>query len=68
MNFYKDKDKAFSFCPSEEISEGLWYCKEKDLYWKDGKVYDQLSASHNGLIGTGVALREMAKYRRSACI
>lgn len=53
--------QAFGGSPSEELSEGLWYCKQKHLWWKNGVVYDELSASHNGLIGLGAQLKETIK-------
>ena len=53
------KELAFSYEPSEEIAEGLWYCAKHDLYWKDGTVYDERSARHNGLIGCGAQLKIM---------
>ena len=40
-----------------EISEGVEYSKEKDLYWCNGRVYDERSANHNGIIGMGRQLR-----------
>lgn len=39
------------------IGDGLQYSKERDLYWYKGRVYDELSARHNGIIGLGAALR-----------
>lgn len=56
-----NKTQAFSGCDSEEISEGLWYCKQRNLYWKDGTVYCERSASHNGLIGFGAKLKQVIK-------
>lgn len=55
--------KAFSFQPHEEIAPGLYYCKSKDLYFYKGRVYDQLSASHNGLIGMGAMLKNAIKEK-----
>lgn len=55
------KYHAFGGYPSKEISPGLYYCGYKKLYWKNGKVYDELSASHNGLIGLGAQLKEIIK-------
>jgi hypothetical protein len=55
------KFSAFRGSPSEEISKGLWYCKQHNLYWKDGTVYCELSARHNGLIGAGAQLKELCK-------
>ena len=55
------KHLAFSYEPSEEISPGLFYCKKKHLWWKDGVVYDELSANHNGLIGMGAQLKQVIK-------
>jgi hypothetical protein len=58
------KLQAFIGFPSEEVSDGLWYCERLQLWWKDGKVYDRLSASHNGLIGPGAELKKIAKEHR----
>ena len=55
------KYHAFSGEPSVEVGEGLWFCEKRDLWWKDGKVYDRLSAGHNGLIGAGAILRKVIK-------
>lgn len=55
------KFQAFTGSPSEEIAEGLWFCKQRNLYWKDGTVYCELSARHNGLIGAGAQLKQMLK-------
>ena len=52
---------AFSGEPSVEVGDGLWFCEKLDLWWKDGKVYDRLSAAHNGLIGVGATLRKIIK-------
>jgi len=46
----------------EQIRPDLQYSKSKDLYWHNGKVYDQLSASHNGIIGAGFQLKEVIKH------
>lgn len=53
--------QAFGGSPSIEISPDLWYCKERNLYWKHGTVYCELSARHNGLIGAGAILRSTIK-------
>ena len=55
------KGLAFQYNPSIEISKGLWYCEKKHLWWKNGKVYDELSAHHNGLIGAGALLKELIR-------
>lgn len=55
------KYKAFQCNPSEEISPGLWFCEAKGLWWKDGMIYDELSAQHNGIIGAGAQLKNMIK-------
>lgn len=49
--------KAFSYEACEELSEGLYYCAKHNLWWKAGVVYDELSASHNGIIGMGAQLK-----------
>jgi len=43
------------------INEGLEYSEEKDLYWYKGRVYDELSANHNGIIGMGAVLKQSIK-------
>ena len=53
------KAMAFQYHSSVEISLGLWYCEDKHLWWKDGNVYDELSARHNGLIGMGAQLKDI---------
>lgn len=45
----------------QEIHKGLEYSESKDLYWHKGQVYDELSASHNGLIGLGAVLKSRIK-------
>ena len=42
-------------------NDSVEYSQELRLYWKDGKVYDQLSASHNGIIGLGQRLRDLIR-------
>jgi phosphoglycerate dehydrogenase-like enzyme len=42
-------------------SEGFEYSVSLDLYYYQGKVYDELSAKHNGIIGLGSILKEIAK-------
>ena len=55
------KFHAFSGSDSEEISTGLWYCKQRNLWWKDGTVYDERSANHNGIIGMGASLSQLIR-------
>jgi hypothetical protein len=57
----RTKFQAFGGASSEEVADGLWYCKQRHLWWKDGVIYDELSASHNGLIGLGEQLRKTLK-------
>jgi hypothetical protein len=40
------------------------YSEQLKLYWKDDRVYDQLSAAHNGLIGSGSRLKEIIRSKR----
>ena len=56
-----NKTQAFSGCDYIEISTGLFYCKQKNLYWKNGTAYCPLSATHNGLIGGGAQLKQIIK-------
>lgn len=51
--------KAFSFNEYEDLGDGLYHCPKLNLWWKAGVTYDELSASHNGLIGMGAHLKEI---------
>ncbi|RLA60648.1 MAG: hypothetical protein DRQ89_12550 [Epsilonproteobacteria bacterium] len=53
-----NKALAFQYAPSVEVSPGVWYCEEQNLWWKDGTVYCEESASPNGIIGYGLNFRE----------
>ncbi len=57
--------RAFSYQPSEEISPGLHYCEQRQLWWKNGTTYDRRGAEHNGLIGAGAQLRQIIKGARN---
>lgn len=46
------------------IREGLQYSKEQNLYWFNGRVYDERSAQHNGIIGLGFQFRETIKQHK----
>ncbi len=39
------------------LSDDLEFSASKQLYWCKGRVYDELSAQHNGIIGHGALLR-----------
>jgi hypothetical protein len=41
--------------------EGPQYSPTLDRYWFQGRVYDERSAQHNGLIGAGALLRQITK-------
>ena len=41
------------------INSDTEYSKSKQLYYYNGKVYDELSASHNGIIGNGYNLKKI---------
>ena len=58
---FTHKHIAFSYCDSEHIGNNVYYCKEKNLYWKNGRTYDARSAAHNGLIGIGAKLKKLIK-------
>ena len=46
-----------SYAPDwEELGNGLSYSKREGLYYKKGRHYDDTSARHNGIIGTGAQL------------
>ena len=64
MTFKKDTSfagmyKAFSGYDYEDLGNGLYHCPKLSLWWKAGTTYDELSASHNGLIGTGAYLKNI---------
>jgi hypothetical protein len=56
---YKQKGLAFQYNPSVDLGNGVWYCKSKKLWWKNGTVYDETSASHNGITGPGSQLKKL---------
>ena len=43
------------------LDEHTEYSTSLQLYWHKGLVYDQLSASHNGIIGAGADLARIIK-------
>ena len=47
------------------VSEGVEYSESLKLYWANGNVYDELSASHNGIIGCGLRFREIMKEEQN---
>lgn len=49
----------------KEISPGVEYSKELDLYYYKDRIYDALSAAHNGIIGVGRILRNVIKEMRN---
>ena len=49
----------------ERINEKTEYSPSLDLFWANNKVYDNLSASHNGIIGPGYALRKQIQKENS---
>ena len=46
------------------LNEHTEYSPHLQLYWHKGRVYDQLSASHNGIIGTGADLARIIKENK----
>jgi hypothetical protein len=48
-----------------KINDDVTYDKEKNLYYYDGKVFDERSALHNGIFGLGAKLRDMIKSENS---
>jgi hypothetical protein len=40
------------------LHRGVEHSIQLGLYWHNNQVYDELSASHNGLIGLGHQLKE----------
>ena len=45
---------------------GLEYSAEIARYWFRGRVYDEVSARHNGLVGQGALLAATAKKTQEA--
>ena len=45
----------------KEVRPGVEHSKQLQLYYYMNSVYDELSASHNGLIGPGFVLKEVLK-------
>lgn len=41
------------------IAQDLQYSKKLDRYWYKGRIYDERSANHNGIIGMGARLKEI---------
>lgn len=46
------------------LNEHTEYSPSLQLYWHKCRVYDQLSASHNGIIGAGAALARIIKENK----
>jgi len=55
MKPYSDDWKEVRNHPGVEYSEHL------DLFYTNGRIYDALSAAHNGIIGIGRILRDIIK-------
>jgi hypothetical protein len=47
----------------KEVRWDLEYSAELNRYWHNGRLYDELSASHNGLTGLGRQLKDIIKER-----
>jgi hypothetical protein len=43
------------------LHPGVEYSIQLNLYWSNNRVYDELSASHNGIIGPGHRAKEIIK-------
>jgi len=43
----------------QSLGDGVEYSPHLKLYWCKGRVYDELSAMHNGIIGPGAQLRRI---------
>lgn len=43
------------------LGKDLEYSKELDLYYYKGRIYDERSARHNGIVGEGAQLRRLIK-------
>ena len=48
----------------KKINEDTEYSEELDRYWRKGRLYDELSASHNGIIGVGKIFKELLKDQK----
>lgn len=48
-----------------EISPTVEYSAHHNVYWHAGRVYCELSARHNGIIGPGAKLKEIINEQRS---
>ena len=46
------------------LNEHTEYSPSLQLYWHKCRVYDQLSASHNGIIGAGADLARIIKENK----
>lgn len=68
MSFFDGKEPLPKI-PSRKPSAGDWvrldedteYSKYLNLYWHKQRAYDELSAKHNGIIGTGRLLKQIIK-------
>ncbi len=50
----------------EKINDETEYSAELDRYWRKGRLYDELSARHNGIISFGKVFKELVKNVRSS--
>ena len=44
---------------------GVQYSRIRQEYWFNGRVYDERSARHNGIVGAGAMLRETLAFSNS---
>jgi len=44
------------------IRDDLEFSSTLQLYYYKGRVYDQRSAAHNGIVGAGYRLKEIIKH------
>ena len=47
------------------VADGVEYSESKKIYWSNNRVYCELSARHNGIIGAGAYLRRVIANGRS---
>lgn len=48
----------------ERINERTEYSEFLNVFWANGKVYDNRSAVHNGIVGPGAQLKQILKQEQ----
>lgn len=44
-----------------DVGDDTQYSKHLEMWYKNGKCYDRLSANHNGITGAGAELKQIIK-------